>query len=70
MTVNRALVAGLGVVLVWASAFPAIRVAAPGLGPIGLSVVRRAVATVALLAIAVLATARLPGSRDLRWIIA
>jgi drug/metabolite transporter (DMT)-like permease len=70
MTVNRALVAGLGVVLVWASAFPAIRVAAPGLGPIGLSVVRLAVATVALLAIAVLARARLPRPRDLGWIIA
>jgi drug/metabolite transporter (DMT)-like permease len=69
MTVNRALVAGLGVVLVWASAFPAIRVAAPGLGPIGLSVVRLAVATVALLAIAVLARARLPRPRDLGWII-
>jgi drug/metabolite transporter (DMT)-like permease len=70
MTVNRALVAGLGVVLVWASAFPAIRVAAPGLGPIGLSVVRLAVATVALLAIAVLSRARLPRPRDLGWIIA
>jgi drug/metabolite transporter (DMT)-like permease len=70
MTVNRALVAGLGVVLVWASAFPAIRVAAPGLGPIGLSVVRLTVAPVALLAIAVLARARLPRPRDLGWIIA
>jgi len=70
MTVNRALVAGLGVVLVWASAFPAIRVAAPGLGPIGLSVVRLAVATIALVGIAVLAKSRLPRPRDLGWIIA
>lgn len=70
MTVNRALVAGHGVVLLWASAFPAIRVAAPALGPIGLSFARLAVATVALVGIAVMAKARLPRMRDLGWITA
>ena len=44
--------AGLGVVALWASAFPAIRVAAPDLGVIGLSFIRLAVAAIALLVIA------------------
>jgi drug/metabolite transporter (DMT)-like permease len=70
MKVNRALAAGLGVVLLWASAFPAIRVAAPAMGAIGLSFVRLAVATVALVGIAVVAKARLPRMRDLGWITA
>lgn len=52
MKLDRAILAGRGVVVLWASAFPAIRVAAPDLGVIGLSFVRLAVAVVALLAIA------------------
>jgi drug/metabolite transporter (DMT)-like permease len=52
--------AGLGVVVTWASAFPAIRVAAPDLGVIGLSFVRLAIAALALLAIAPLAHVRAP----------
>jgi drug/metabolite transporter (DMT)-like permease len=56
----RVLSAGLGVVVLWASAFPAIRVAAPALGVTGLSVVRLAVAALALLAIAPFAHVRPP----------
>jgi drug/metabolite transporter (DMT)-like permease len=48
----RVLGAGLGVVLLWASAFPAIRVASPELGVVGLSFVRLAVASLVLLAAA------------------
>lgn len=70
MTVNRALPAGLVVVLLWASAFPAIRVAAPALGVIGLSFARLLVATIALLVIALVVKARLPRRRDLGWILA
>ncbi|WP_233197211.1 MULTISPECIES: hypothetical protein [unclassified Cryobacterium] len=40
--------AGLGVVVLWASAFPAIRVAAPELGVAGPSLARLDVAAVAL----------------------
>ena len=40
--INTAVIAGLGVVALWASAFPAIRIAAPDLGVIGLSFVRLA----------------------------
>lgn len=70
MRVNRALLAGLTVVVLWASAFPAIRVAAPGMGVIGLSFARLAVASLALLVVAVVAKARLPRLRDLGWIAA
>lgn len=69
MKVNRALLAGLVVVVVWASAFPAIRVASPALGVIGLSFARLAVATVALLTIAIVMKARMPRLRDLGWIV-
>lgn len=65
---NLALAAGLGVVLLWASAFPAIRVAAPELGPAGLSLVRLAVATTALIVAAAVTRVRLPRWRDLGWI--
>ncbi|MEF2978949.1 DMT family transporter [Subtercola sp. YIM 133946] len=68
MSVNKPLLAGLGVVILWASAFPAIRVAAPAMGVIGLSFVRLAVATVALVVIALMVGARLPRLRDLGWI--
>lgn len=70
MRVNRALLAGLFVVVLWASAFPAIRVAAPALGVIGLSFARLAVAAVALLIVAVVVKARFPRREDLGWIAA
>ncbi|PPL18359.1 DMT family transporter [Microterricola pindariensis] len=67
---HRALLAGLLVVVLWASAFPAIRVAAPELGVIGLSFARLLVATLALLVFAALARARMPRARDLGWLAA
>src|SRR6195952_50952 len=57
--------AAFAVVLLWASAFPAIRIAAPQLGVIGLSFVRLSIACVALLAVAVLKRVRLPAREDL-----
>ena len=39
-------------VVLWASAFPAIRVAAPEMGVVGLSIARLGIASVALLIIA------------------
>ena len=66
----KVLTAGLAVVVLWASAFPAIRVAAPDLGVIGLSVVRLAVASLGLLAVAPLAHVRLPERRHLPLIVA
>jgi drug/metabolite transporter (DMT)-like permease len=70
MTKLKVLSAGLGVVVLWASAFPAIRVAAPDLGVIGLSVVRLAVASLALLAVAPLAGVRRPERRHLPLLLA
>ncbi len=70
MKVNTPLLAGLAVVVLWASAFPAIRVAAPLMGVIGLSFARLATATVALVIIALIVKARLPRARDLGWIFA
>lgn len=61
---------GLCVVVLWASAFPAIRAASPELGVIGLSLVRLLVAAVALLALAPFLKVRLPARRDLPLIIA
>jgi drug/metabolite transporter (DMT)-like permease len=63
MKTFKVLTAGLGVVLMWASAFPAIRVAAPDLGVVGLSVVRLAIAALALLAVAPFAHVRPPERR-------
>jgi drug/metabolite transporter (DMT)-like permease len=65
MKSTRVLLAGLGVVLLWASAFPAIRVAAPELGPIGLSFARLVVAAVALLVLAPFLKVRMPAAKDL-----
>jgi drug/metabolite transporter (DMT)-like permease len=62
--------AGLGVVVLWASAFPAIRVASPALGPIGLSIARLLVAAVVLVVAAAATRSRLPRPRDLGWIAA
>jgi drug/metabolite transporter (DMT)-like permease len=67
---SKVLVAGLGVVVLWASAFPAIRVASPVLGVFGLSFVRISVAAVALLLLAPLLHVRLPARRDVPLILA
>lgn len=69
-TSARVLGAGLGVVVLWAGAFPAIRVASPQLGVIGLSFVRLAVASAALLLIAPIAHVRVPRRADLALILA
>ena len=61
----KVLTAALAVVVLWASAFPAIRVAAPAFGAIGLSIVRLAVASLALLVLAPLAHIRKPERRHL-----
>ncbi|MGW0832078.1 DMT family transporter [Streptomyces prunicolor] len=62
--------AGAVVVVSWASAFPAIRLAAPELGVVGLSLVRLLVAAVVLLALAPMTGVRLPARRDLPLVIA
>ena len=57
--------AAAGTVLLWASAFPAIAVAVPRLGPAGLAVARLAVASAALAVAAPLLGVRRPRARDL-----
>lgn len=52
-------------VVLWASAFPAIRVGVPGLGVAGLSVARLAVASAALAVVAPFLGVRRPRGRDL-----
>jgi drug/metabolite transporter (DMT)-like permease len=54
-----------GTVVLWACAFPAIRVGVDGLGVAALSFLRLAVAAVALLAMSPFAGVRLPRRRDL-----
>ncbi len=66
----RVILAGLAVVVLWASAFPAIRVAAPELGVIGLSLIRLVVAAAVLLAVAPFLGVRLPRRRDLPLVLA
>ncbi len=66
----RTALAGTVVVLAWASAFPAIRVAAPELGVVGLSLVRLLVAALALLVLAPALGLRLPARRDVPLVIA
>lgn len=61
----RIVSAGVLVVALWASAFPAIRAAAPAFGPFGLALVRTAIACVALLIVAPFAGVRVPARRDL-----
>jgi drug/metabolite transporter (DMT)-like permease len=70
MKTLNVLAAGLGVVVMWASAFPAIRVAAPGLGVIGLSFIRLAVAALALLAVAPFAHVRAPDRQHALLLVA
>jgi drug/metabolite transporter (DMT)-like permease len=67
---SRTAVAGAVVVVSWASAFPAIRVAAPELGVVGLSLVRLMVAALALLLLAPTLGLRVPARRDLPLVIA
>jgi drug/metabolite transporter (DMT)-like permease len=63
---SRSAVAALAVTVVaWAAAFPAIRVALPGLGAAGLSVARLAVASLALAVAAPFVGVRRPAARDL-----
>ncbi|HEY0260245.1 MAG TPA: DMT family transporter [Lacisediminihabitans sp.] len=69
MTSIRVLAAGLGVVFLWASAFPAIRIAAPELGPVGLSFVRIVVATITLLVFAPIGKVRPPAARHIPLIL-
>ncbi|GJF24605.1 DMT family transporter [Streptomyces sp. HO565] len=57
-----------GTVVLWASAFPAIRVGIDGLGVAALSFLRIVIAAVALLLVAPLAKVRLPRRRDLPMI--
>jgi drug/metabolite transporter (DMT)-like permease len=70
MNRSRGLAAGIAVVILWASAFPAIRVAAPAFGAIGLSLSRLAVASAALLVLACWTRPRRPRLRDLPLITA
>ena len=55
-----------GTVLLWASAFPAIAVAVPRLGPAGLAVARLAVASAALALAAPLMGVRRPSAGTCR----
>jgi drug/metabolite transporter (DMT)-like permease len=63
--VSPHLLALAGTVVLWASAFPAIRAGVDGLGVAALSFLRIAVAAGALLLVAPLARVRLPRRRDL-----
>lgn len=63
--VKKALLALVVTVVLWASAFPAIRVGLDGYGVAGLSVVRLAVASLALALIAPVLKVRRPRRRDL-----
>jgi drug/metabolite transporter (DMT)-like permease len=56
-------------VVLWASAFPAIRIGVHGLGVAGLSLLRLTVASAALAAVAPLLRVRLPRRRDLGLIV-
>ncbi|ROO87679.1 drug/metabolite transporter (DMT)-like permease [Actinocorallia herbida] len=69
MKFDKTLLALAATVLLWASAFPAIRVALDGLGPAQLSLLRLAVASAALAAAAPVLKVRRPARADL-WRIA
>ena len=69
MRQTKVLLAGLAVVILWASAFPAIRVASPALGVFGLSLVRIGVAAIALLILAPFVSVRLPARKDVPLIL-
>lgn len=57
-----------GTVVLWASAFPAIRLGIDGLGVAGLSFLRLGVAALALMVVAPFTKVRLPRRRDLPMI--
>lgn len=65
MTDRRALAAVSTTLVLWASAFVAIRLALPGFGPAGLSLGRLVVASLALAAAAVFLGVRRPARADL-----
>src|SRR6201996_3901138 len=65
-----AVLAAAGTVVLWASAFPAIAVAVPALGPVGLSVTRLGVASVALGLAAPFLRGRRPQGRDPPLVVA
>lgn len=69
MKLDRTSLALAATVLLWASAFPAIRVALDGYGAGGLSFVRLAVASLALAVVAPLLKVRRPRGRDLPRIV-
>ncbi|MFF2920843.1 DMT family transporter [Streptomyces celluloflavus] len=69
MKLDRTSLALAATVLLWASAFPAIRVALDGYGAGGLSFVRLAVASLALAVVAPLLKVRHPRGRDLPRIV-
>lgn len=62
---TRSLLALAGTVVLWASAFPAIRVGVDGLGVAALSFLRLAIAAAVLAAVAPFVKVRLPRRRDL-----
>lgn len=70
MTRHAATLAGFAVVVLWASAFPAIRVAVPEFGAVGLSFVRLAIAAVALVIVGMCMRIRPPRFADLGWVAA
>ncbi|MCU1406490.1 MAG: EamA/RhaT family transporter [Glaciihabitans sp.] len=70
---SKVVLAGLAVVVLWASAFPAIRVAAPALGVAGLSFLRIGMAAAVLLVVAFCVRrlgVRMPAARDIPLILA
>ncbi|MHC5258081.1 DMT family transporter [Streptomyces sp. UC4497] len=69
MRPDKTLLALAATVLLWASAFPAIRVALDGYSPAALSFLRLAAASAALAAVAPLLKVRLPAVRDLPRIL-
>ncbi|MFJ9083626.1 DMT family transporter [Streptomyces sp. NPDC102384] len=69
MTFDKTSLALAATVLLWASAFPAIRVALDGYGPAALSFVRLASASLALLAVAPFLGVRRPRRTDLPRIL-
>jgi drug/metabolite transporter (DMT)-like permease len=65
----KALFAILGTVLVWASAFAAIRLALAAYSPGALALFRFSIAAIVLLTVAIVSGARLPALRDLPIIV-
>ncbi|WP_063744416.1 DMT family transporter [Streptomyces sp. NRRL F-525] len=70
MKLDKTVLALAVTVVLWASAFPAIRVALGGYGPTELSLFRLAVATAVLVAVLPWVKVRLPARRDLPRVLA